>query len=179
MCMVRMCRVAGSRRRMPPTCIRQLMSGETTTSAPLRTMLAALVRPIASEVPGIFTLKVPPKPQHSSTSGSSQQVSPRTFCKSVRGRVGHAQLAPPVAADVQGHLVREGGARVGHAQDIDEELGQLEDPAADGDHAGVGVDVAEEHPAHRRAGGRGADDPAVRRRRRRQKWRITRRASSQ
>ena len=31
-----------------------------------------LALPMASDVPGIFTLKVPPKPQHSSMFGSSQ-----------------------------------------------------------------------------------------------------------
>ena len=161
MCMVRMCRVAGLRRRMPPRCIRQLMSGETTTSAPLRTMFSALVRPMASDVPGIFTLKVPPKPQHSSTLGISHQVMPRTFCSSVAGGVGHAQLAPPVTADVQRHLVRKAGPGVGHAQDVDQELGRLEDAAADAHDPRIGVDVAEKHPAHRRAGGRRADDPAM------------------
>ncbi len=63
-------------------CIRQLMSLETTTSAPLRTMFSTLVPPMANEVPGIFTLKVPPKPQHSSMFGSSQYVRPRTLLSS-------------------------------------------------------------------------------------------------
>ena len=54
------------------------------------------------------------------------------------------------------------GAGVGHAQDIDEKLGQLEHAAADADDPRVRIDVAEEHAAHGRAGGRGADDPAMR-----------------
>ena len=60
-------------------CMRQLMSGETTTSAPLATMFSALLRPMASDVPGIFTLKVPPKPQHSSTLGNGTKLRSRTF----------------------------------------------------------------------------------------------------
>ena len=160
-CIVRMCRVAGSLRSMPPMCIRQLMSAEATTSAPLLTMFSFLVPPMASEVPGIFTLNVPPNPQHSSMLGISQYVRPRTFRKSPSGRLDHAQLAAAVAADVQRDLVREGRPHVGHSQDVDEELGELEHAAAHAHDARARVDVAEKHPAHGRARGRGANDPAV------------------
>ena len=72
-----------------------------------------------------------------------------------------AQLPPAMAADVHRHLVRKGGPRVRHAQDVDQELAELEHAAADRDHFLAGIDVREENPAHGRAGTRRADDPAI------------------
>ena len=76
-----------------------------------------------------------------------------------------AQFPPAVTADVQSDLVREGGARVRHAQDVDEELAEFEDAAADRGHFRAWVDVRKEDPAHGRAGARGTYDPAVGRQR--------------
>ena len=72
-----------------------------------------------------------------------------------------AQFPPPVAADVHGHLVREAGAGVGHAEHIDEELAELDHPAADSQDLLARIDVREEDAAHGRAGAGRADDPAV------------------
>ena len=72
-----------------------------------------------------------------------------------------AQLPPAVAADVHRDLVRKGGPRVRHAQDVHQELAELEHPAADRQHFRAGIDVRKEDPAHGRAGTRGADDPTI------------------
>ena len=162
MCMQRMCRVSGFRCNMPPMCIRQLMSFDTTTSAPVRTMFSTFVPPMASDVPGILTLNVPPKPQHSVMFAQFAVGQPANALQQPHRRLDHAQLAAAVAADVHRDLVRERRFRVGHAEHVVEELGQLEHPAADAHGARVRVGMAEKHPAHRRAGARGADDPAVR-----------------
>ncbi len=59
--------------------------------------------------------------------------------------------------------MRERGAGVGHAEHVVQELGQLEHPSADADDFRIGVGLSEEHPAHRRAGTRRANNPPVRR----------------
>ncbi len=73
-----------------------------------------------------------------------------------------AQFPPAVAADVHRDFMRKAGPRVRHTQDVDQELAELEHPAAHRQHLGTGIDVRKEDPAHGRAGARRADDPTVR-----------------
>ena len=67
-------------------CMRQELSAATHTSARVSSTRRSLSLSIAAEVSAFFTAKVPPKPQHSSASGSSTRSSPRTAASSRSGR---------------------------------------------------------------------------------------------
>ena len=122
---------ARCRDRSPPTCIRHELSPATITSAPVSRTCAALSAPIATDVSGFFTAKVPPKPQHSSAAGRSPGGCPRTAREQPRRAVADAEHPQRVAGRVIGHPVREVGAHVLHAEDVDEELAQLVDDRGD------------------------------------------------
>src|SRR5262249_48432094 len=72
-------RIASPRRdARPAICIRQLESQATTVSAPLRSMLAIFSSPIAPEISGYLTEKVPPNPQQDSDLSISISSEPLT-----------------------------------------------------------------------------------------------------
>jgi hypothetical protein len=58
--------------------------------------------------------------------------------------------------------MRKRGARIGHAEDVNEELAELENATADRKDFRARIDVREENSAHRRAGTRWANDPPIR-----------------
>ena len=125
------------RESIPPTCIRQELSPATSTSAPVSRTWRALSAPIATDVSAFLRAKVPPKPQHSVAFGRSTSSMPRTASSSRVRSVADAEHPQAVAGRVVGHPVREVGADVGHAEDVDEELAQLVGPRSglgDGRH---------------------------------------------
>ena len=111
MCIVRMCRVAGLRRRMPPMCIRQLMSGETTTSAPLRTMFSTFVLAHRQRRAGHLHAERAAEAAALLDVGQLAVAQAADVLQQRQRRLDHAQLAPGVAAVVQRHLVREAWRR--------------------------------------------------------------------
>src|ERR687894_294929 len=64
---------------LPSRCIRQLESHETRVSAPLFTKAFIFSSAIAVETSGIFTAKVPPNPQQSSSFSQSRSSNPSTL----------------------------------------------------------------------------------------------------
>ncbi len=66
-------------------CIRHELSQAHTASAPLATTAASFSSSIAAETSAFFTANVPPKPQHSSASGSSTSSTPGTARSSRSG----------------------------------------------------------------------------------------------
>ena len=70
----------------PPMCIRQDVSAEVSTSAPVASTSATLSCPMAVEVSGFLTLNVPPKPQHSCGCVSGRSSMPSTAASSRCGR---------------------------------------------------------------------------------------------
>ena len=62
--------------RPPPMCIRHELSQAHTAPAPLATTAASFSSSIAVETSAFLTANVPPKPQHSSASGSSTSSTP-------------------------------------------------------------------------------------------------------
>ena len=155
-CMTR----TGDRRRdsSPPMCIRHDVSPAVRTSAPEPSTSSTLSRPIATDVSAFLTAKVPPNPQHASDRGRSTRVRPSTAASSRRRPIADPEQAHRMARRMERDRVREARPDVGHAEDVDEELAQLEDARS---HRGdlrrqVGPGVARPRPAGRRPdGGRG------------------------
>ena len=160
--MARMCCMAGSRRMMPSTCIRQLMSTrDRATSAPL-----------FEDVLGLGAAHCQGRARHLDAERAAEAAAvghvgqfavgdAADLLQQLPRRIDHAQLAPRVAADVHRDLVREVGADVDDAHRLDQELRQLEHASPDLDDSLVRVDLAEEHAAHRRARARRRNDPAM------------------
>src|SRR5215207_7851357 len=73
------------RDNLPPICIKQLASPDTTASTPARSMASIFSSRIATEISGYLTENVPPKPQQASAFWSSTNSAPRTFLISVLG----------------------------------------------------------------------------------------------
>ena len=67
-------------------CMRHELSPATQTSAPVSSTHRILSSSIAAEVSAFLTANVPPKPQHSSASGSSTRSMPPTARRSFSGR---------------------------------------------------------------------------------------------
>ena len=74
-----------SRESRPAMFIRQPRSPASSAPAPVPVTAAVLSRTMAVEMSGYLTQNVPPKPQHTSASGSSASVSPSTFASRARG----------------------------------------------------------------------------------------------
>ena len=111
----------------PPMCIRHELSAATHTSARgVRARARSLSASIAADMSAFLTANVPPKPQHSSASGSSTSSSPRTAREQPQRPVAHVQQPGRVAGGVIGHRVREGRAHVLHPEPVHEELAQLD-----------------------------------------------------
>ena len=111
-------------------CIRHELSPATSTSASVSRTWRALSAPIATDTSAFFIAKVPPKPQHSSADGQVHEGQPVHRLQQPARPVAHAQQPERVAGRVVGDAVREGGADVGHAEHVDEELAQLVAPSA-------------------------------------------------
>ena len=90
-----------------------------------RARSAILSVSIAVEVSAFFTANVPPKPQHWSAPGSSTSVQPADGAQQLQRPVTDPQQPQRVAGRVVGDPVRVERADVGHAEDVDQELGQL------------------------------------------------------
>ena len=69
-----------------------------------------------------LTANVPPKPQHSSASGSSTRSMPAHRAQQPQRPVADVQQAQRVAGRVVGHAVREVRADVLDAEHVDQEL---------------------------------------------------------
>ena len=109
----------------PPMCMRQELSAAVTTSARVSPTARCLSVSIAVETSGFLTAKVPPKPQHSSASGSSISSSPRTARSSRSGASPRRRPAQRVAGRVVGHAVRVVRAHVLDPEPPAQELAQL------------------------------------------------------
>ena len=66
--------------------VRHELSAATSTSAPVSRTCRALSAPMATDTSAFLIANVPPNPQHSSRSGRSTRVSPRTARSSRYGR---------------------------------------------------------------------------------------------
>jgi hypothetical protein len=77
------CTLELPRFRIPPKCIRQLISEPVMYSALCRMWSATLSLPIFTETASSLTQKVPPKPQHSSVRSRSISSRPFTFSKAL------------------------------------------------------------------------------------------------
>ena len=77
---------AFSRDSPPPMCIRQELSPAVQTSARVASTLRILSASMAVDTSAFLTANVPPKPQHTSASGSSTRSSPATWRSSRSGR---------------------------------------------------------------------------------------------
>ena len=120
------------RRSPPATAARRCASGTTCRprSGPRRpepSTSSTLSRPIATDVSAFLTANVPPNPQHASDRGRSTRVRPSTAASSRRRAIADAEQAHRVAGRMERDPVREARPDVGHAEDVDEELAQLED----------------------------------------------------
>ena len=79
--------------RPPPMCIRHELSPAVHTSAPVVADAASLSASIAAEVSAFLTANVPPKPQHSSASGSSTSSMPAHRPQQPQRRVADARAS--------------------------------------------------------------------------------------
>src|SRR5262249_10080813 len=73
------------RESLPAMFMQQPRSPASTVPAPVETMFATLASTIALEMSPYLTAKVPPKPQHTSLSGSSMSFRPLTVSRRRRG----------------------------------------------------------------------------------------------
>ena len=111
-------------------CIRHDVSAAVRTSAPVPGTSSTLSRPIATEVSAFLTANVPPNPQHARTAAGHQGEAFDCGEQSCRP-IADAEQPRRVAGRVERDRVREAGADIGHAEDVDEELAQLEDARRD------------------------------------------------
>ena len=95
-------------------------------------MLRHLSVSTASEVSAFFTAKVPPNPQHSVASGSSQQLEPAHGVQQAQRGVADARDAQRVTRRMVGDGVRERGAHIVDAEAAHKKLRELEDALAQG-----------------------------------------------
>ena len=97
------------------------------TSAPVETTALHLSTTIAVDVSAFFRAKVPPKPQHSRGIRELDELEPLDRPEQAHRRVSDAGDPKRVAGRVIGDPPGEGGADVGHAEPVHEQLRELED----------------------------------------------------
>ena len=105
--------------------MRQEVSAEAQTSAPVESTWPTLSESMAMEVSAFFRAKVPPNPQHSSPVRQVDQVDAVHRAEQPPRAVAHAECAQRVAGGVVRHAVRERRADILGAEVVHDQFGQL------------------------------------------------------
>ena len=101
-------------------------------SAPLFSSALIFSSAIAVETSGIFTAKVPPNPQHSSSFSQSRRLESLDVREQLARLLQHAELAPLVATAVEDGLPFEPRPEVPYAHHVDQEVRELPDAPREG-----------------------------------------------
>ena len=132
--------------------MRHELSAAVSTSAPEATTSATLSVPIATEVSGFLTEKVPPNPQQASGFARSTRSRPSTRREQPLRPVAEPEQALGVAGRVKRHPVRVASTDVDDAEDVDQVLREIEHARCHGIDGGRQVRVK---PAGQRVIGHG------------------------
>ena len=100
-------------------------------SAPLSSNAFIFSSAIAVDTSGIFTAKVPPNPQHSSSFSHSTRSSPSNVLEKPVRLVEYAELAPLVAAAVEDGPPLQMRPEILHAHHVDQEVRELPDASGE------------------------------------------------